>query len=317
MDLVTFLILTYNSEKWIEECINSVLNQTYINLQVLIIDDGSSDSTVARIHQIFDNRIELFCKEHSGISKSLNFAMSKIKADFVARIDSDDLCDKERIIKQMKFMNENPEYGIIGSNFILVDEKGKQIDKIRNPRSNDDIVDQLPRRCCVWNGSLLMRNIILKKLNRFNENLIAGEDWDFFLRAIGLTKFYNIQEFLSTKRIHSASISETDIAKQTTKKILLNYNNTIIKNSEVKTEIAKSYFNIGYYYYYESDFINAYKYFREALHKGGMNFQFIRYSFSAKYLKSCINFYRKYRLYKLFDWIRYFDNANKFMRNKF
>jgi tetratricopeptide (TPR) repeat protein len=220
-------------------------------------------------------------------------------------------------LRQIKFIQENKEYGIVGSNFFIIDETGSQIDRIRNPRKHTDIVEQLPRRCCIWDGSILFRKAIINKLGGFNESLIAGEDWDFFLRAIGMAKFYNIQEFLSTKRIHSASISETDIAKQTTKKILLNYNNTIIKNSEVRTEIAKSYFNIGYYYYYESDFINAYKYFREALHKGGMNFQYVRYSFSAKYLKSCINFYRRYRLYKLFDWIRYFDNTNKFMRNKF
>ena len=88
MKLVTFLITTYNSERWIEECLHSVLKQTHTNLQVLIVDDGSNDNTINVIKKIDDNRIELFCKEHSGISKSLNFAMSKINGEFVARIDS-------------------------------------------------------------------------------------------------------------------------------------------------------------------------------------------------------------------------------------
>lgn len=317
MDLITFLITTYNSERWIEECLNSVLNQTYKNLQVLIIDDGSSDSTINRIKQMDDERIELFCKEHSGISKSLNFVVSKIKGEYVARIDSDDVCDEERITKQMRFLSENVEYGIVGTNFILIDENGIQIDKIRNPESNNDIVDQLPRRCCVWNGSILVKKEILKKLNGYNEMLTTGEDWDFFLRAIGLTKFYNIQEFLSTKRIHPFSISETDAAKQATKDILFNYNNSIIENSKLNKEIAKSYFNIGYYYYYESDFVDAKRYFSKALEKVGLNLQFLRYFISAKYLNSHIRFYRKHKIYKLFDWIRYFNKGNKFVRNKF
>ena len=91
MELVTFLILTYNSERWIDECLDSVVNQTYKNLQILIIDDGSTDSTVSRINKFSDNRIELYSKEHTGISNSLNFALNKIRGEYVARIDSDDL----------------------------------------------------------------------------------------------------------------------------------------------------------------------------------------------------------------------------------
>jgi glycosyltransferase involved in cell wall biosynthesis len=317
MDLVTFLITTYNSERWIEECLNSVLNQTYKNLQILIIDDGSEDNTIDRIKKISDDRIELICKKHSGISKSLNSAIDKIKGEFVARLDSDDLCSLERISKQLKFLNDNKLYGIVGTNFILVNESGKLIDKIRNPEKNVDIIDQLPRRCCIWNGSVLMRREIIDRLNGYDERLTTGEDWGFFLRAIGLTKFYNIQEFLSTKRTHSSSISETRSALNATKEILINYNNSLIENSKIKKSIAKAYFNIGYYYYYENNFDIANQYFKQAIEKGGLNLQYLRYRIFSKYFNAFIKFYRKYRLYKLFDWLRHFDNANKYLRSKF
>lgn len=317
MELVTFLITTYNSEEWINQCLNSVINQTYKNLQILIIDDGSTDQTVKLIKDIKDDRIELYCKTHSGISKSLNFSINKIKGKFVARLGADDYCDKERISEQIKFISEINSYGIVGANFILVDIDGKQINKIRNPKNHDDIIEQLPRRCCVWDGSVLMKTDLIHYLNGFDEKWIAGEDWDFYLRAIGLTKFYNIQEFLSYKRVNPSSISETNSAKQATQDILFNYNNSIIKNSKQKKQIAKSYFNLSYYFYYESDFEKASNYLNKAMKEGAVNFQFLRYFIFSKYLNSFVKFFRKYKLYRLLDWIRYFDKTNKFMRNKF
>jgi len=317
MELVTFLITTYNSEQWINECLNSIFNQTYKNLQVLIIDDGSEDSTVDQIKQIPDKRIELFSKEHSGISKSLNFALDKIKGDFVARLGSDDFCDKDRISKQLKFLKENMFYKIIGSNFILIDEAGEQIDKIKNPENHNDIIEQLPRRCCIWDGSVLMRKDLINHLNGYNEQRVFGEDWDFFLRAIGSTKFYNIQEFLSTKRIHLASISFSDSAFKETEDILLSYNNSVIKDSYDEKKTGNAYFNIGYYYYYENKFKQSSYYFKKSLNQYLFNLQNIRYYVSSKFLSSIIVFFRKYQLYKVFNPIRRLDKGNKYFRNKF
>lgn len=316
MPLVTFLTIAYNAEKWIETALQSIINQTYTNLQILIIDDGSEDKTVERISTFGDSRIELHKKNHSGISSSFNFALNRIKGDFVGRLDADDYCDQERIKKQLKFLLENPSYGIVGSNFLLVSESDKQIDKIRNPEKHKDIVEQLPRRCCIWNGSIIMRRKIINQLQGYNEKLAVADDWDFFLRAIGLTKFHNIQEFLTTKRFHPASISFSEIAKKETEEILLSFNNSLIQNSKDEKEIGKAYFNIGYHFYYKSDFDNSNNYFSEALSRG-FNLQYYRYFIFSKYLKGLIRISRKYKIYKMFNWLRYLDNSNKYLRRKF
>ena len=317
MELVTFLITTYNSEKWIDQCIESVINQTHKNLQILIIDDGSEDSTIDHIKKISDSRIELFCKVHSGISKSLNYSLDKIKGEYVARIDSDDYCEPNRISKQLKFLKENESYGIIGSNFILVDETGRQLEKIKNPERHNDIVDQLPRRCCVWNGSVLMRKNLIKKLKGYNESKQTGEDWDFFLRSIGVAKFHNIQEYLSIKRIHPASISFTKQAIKETEDILLSFNNSVIENNNDKEKKGNAYFNIGYHYYYKNDFGKATEYFSKAAAIGGLSLQTFRYYFICRFFKKFIKFYRKYKLFKMLDWMRYLDKSNKYLRNKY
>ena len=317
MELVTVLITCYNSEKWINECLYSLINQKYTNLQILIIDDGSDDRSVDLIKRCTDKRIELHCKEHSGISKSLNFAIDKIKGNYIARIDADDLCNPERIEKQMQFLNNNIFYGIVGSNFILIDENGREIQKVNNPENDVRIKDQLLRRCCVWNGSILMKKEILLSVKGYDENRISAEDWDLFIRLIGKTKFYNIQDYLSSKRFHKDNISLLPTAAKESESVLLKYNNELIQASDSDGERARGNFNIGYYFYYESKFEIANEYFSKAIKLSSFKFQIIRYFIISKYFYLLVRFSRKYRLYKVLDWLRLIDKNNKYLRNKF
>lgn len=317
MELVTILITCYNSEKWINECLYSIINQTHENLQILIIDDGSDDRSVDLIKRSADKRIELYCKEHSGISKSLNFAIDKIKGNYIARIDADDLCNPDRIEKQMGFLNNNASYGIVGSNFILIDEKSRKIQKVNNPEKNVWIKEQLLRRCCVWNGSILMKKEILLNAKGYDENRIAAEDWDLFIRLINKTNFHNIQEYLSYKRLHKDNISLTSTAAKESESVLLNYNNELIQSSDADGERARGNFNIGYYFYYENKFEIANEYFSKAINLSAFKFQIFRYFILCKYFYRMVRFYRKYRLYKALDWLRLIDKNNKYLRSKF
>jgi len=316
MDLVTFLITTYNSGQWINECLNSILNQTYKNLQVLIIDDGSEDNTVDRIKQMSDKRIELYFKEHSGISKSLNFALDKIKGTYIARLGADDICTNIRIEKQLDFLKRNNSYGIVGSNFILVDAGGKEIFKVKLPQKDEWIRDQMHRRCCVWDGSILLRKEILTLANGYDENRNSSEDWEFYLRVLNKTKLYNIQEYLSYKRIHTSNISLTPDAVKESEKVLLKYNNELIENYSIPVQRAKGFFNIGYFYYYQNEIEKAQKYFSKAFELNKRNLSIVKYHLFSKYLKKLILFIRKHKIYKLYDWLRNFDRQNIFIKSR-
>ena len=161
-----------------------------------------------------------------------------------------------------------------------------------------------------------MNTKIIKELKGFDERRKSGEDWDFFLRAIDLTKFYNIQEYLTSKRFHPASISFSNQAEKETEDILLSYNKSIIEKSNDRKKISKAYFNIGHYYYYRSEYKIASGNFKTALIKNSFNFQFIRYFIFCKYLKGFIRISRKYKLYKLLNWLRYLDKRNKYLSSK-
>lgn len=315
--LVTVLITTYNSEHWVKIAISSVIEQTYDNLQILIIDDGSTDNTVKAINSFDDERIDLHLKVHSGIAGSTNFALDKIKGEFVARMDSDDYMVKYRIDKQLRFITNNRNYGIIGTNFILVDEKNKQLQKIQYPENHNSIINILPRKCCIAHSSVFMKTDILFELNGYDENRTIGEDWDFFLRCIGKTKFYNIQEHLTYVRLHRSNISLISSAGSETEDILLNYNLRIIQNSNNKIEIAKAHFNIGYHYYYSDRFDDASEKFKDALDLNKTNLSFWRYYLATKYFSSVIKFMRKKKLFRFYNWLRHLDKGSVFIRGRF
>jgi len=213
----------------------------------------------------------------------------------------------------MEFITQNPEYGIVGSNYYLVDSKNNLVKKIRNPEKDEWIKNLMQRRCCVWDGSAIFDSNIFK--NGFNDTLVVGEDWDFFLRVLDMTRFYNISNFLTYKRIHSQNVTNSSFAQLESKKIALNYNKSLISVSRDRNKIAQSYFNIGAIYYYDNDFKTAETYFNSALKCTSNSLQFYRYYIFTKYLPWLVKFIRKRKYYKYFAFLKIIDRRNRFFIN--
>ncbi len=129
MKPVTFLMPVYNCEKFIAQAIQSLLQQTYQNFDILIINDGSTDNTLTIIEQFqkIDPRIKFISRENRGLIASLNEALELIKTPYIARMDGDDLCHPQRLELQMQFMESHPEIGICGTNMKLFDKVNKEI----------------------------------------------------------------------------------------------------------------------------------------------------------------------------------------------
>ncbi|MCJ7648634.1 MAG: glycosyltransferase [Candidatus Lokiarchaeota archaeon] len=317
MDLVTFLITTFNSGIWLRRCISSILDQTYSNLQVIIIDDGSTDETELIISEFKDNRIEYYFKSHSGIPNSLNFGLTKINGKYIARIGADDFAESNRIQTQMDFLRNHPEYGIVGSNFILVDKNEEEILKVKYPEFHSDIIDQLPRKYCVWDGSALIRKELLIGVGGYSEERTTAEDLDLLLRMIGKAKFYNIQQYLTFKRVHTNNISNTKIASIDNDDVLINFNKRLLVGATDKKVVADCNFNMGYCYYYSENIKKSRIYFANAFRLFPLNLMFIKYYLAAKYFAPLILFLRKTRIIKFFTFFQYLDKNNKFFRNNF
>ena len=125
-DLVSIIMPSYNTGKFIKETINSVLNQTYNNWELIIVDDCSTDDTEEIVNAIKDNRIKFLKNStNSGAAISRNKAIKEAKGKWIAFLDSDDLWKKEKLEKQIRFMEEN-HYDFSYTNYTEIDEEGNE-----------------------------------------------------------------------------------------------------------------------------------------------------------------------------------------------
>ena len=121
---ITVLMPAYNAEKYIGEAIASVLNQTFTDFELLIINDGSTDTTKQIIDSFTDSRIRLINQTNQGIAAALNIGLLNAKADLIARFDADDICMPERLMIQYNFLSDHPDYIIVGADADFIDMNG-------------------------------------------------------------------------------------------------------------------------------------------------------------------------------------------------
>ena len=133
---VSVLMTVLNAENFLTKSINSILIQSYRNLELIIVDDYSIDNSKKLITKIKDKRIKkYFLKKHVGRTKALNFGLSKCKGKYIAILDADDIANKDRLKKQINFLQKSKNYQIVGSNVILIDKRGNKIKKFYIPNN--------------------------------------------------------------------------------------------------------------------------------------------------------------------------------------
>jgi glycosyltransferase involved in cell wall biosynthesis len=195
--LVTSIIPAFNREEYIAEAIESVLNQTYRNIEIIVIDDGSTDNT-SRILSSYNGKIKYFRQPNSGASAARNSGISKAAGDFISFLDSDDLWEKNKISLQMECFENNPGIDICLCNTKIFSEK-----KITN--FDQKYIIATPYHLC----SILIKKEVLKRVGYFKTNLKSGEDTDFFLRIkeMGIP-LKILQDKLVNIRIHANNLTK-------------------------------------------------------------------------------------------------------------
>jgi len=210
--LVSVLVTVYNRENFLGEAIESIINQTYKNIEIIIVNDGSTDRTeeIIRSYMKKDERIILLNNnENIGIPKSENKALAVARGKYIARLDSDDIALPERIQTQVEFMESHPEIGVLGSNAFLIDEVGKVQGQTHLFERHELIHwTMLIRGCPMVHPSVMFRRKIDNEPVFYNENYCAADDWELWSRLINKTKFQNLRLPLVYYRDHKGNISK-------------------------------------------------------------------------------------------------------------
>lgn len=212
--LVSVLMTAYNAEPFIEKALLSIINQTYQNLEIIVVDDGSTDNTEKILTRLkkTDRRLKIFrLKQNLGPSLASNFGLTKTRGKFVARMDADDISLPDRIEKQIKFLLRNADIAIVGGQCILIDENGEVIGKKNFPTNHQEIYDALfsinpiQHPSCMINTGLLPR----KALYYHNHSLLA-HDLELVFKIAQYGKLANLPNIILYYRQHHNSLSLRD-----------------------------------------------------------------------------------------------------------
>lgn len=195
--LVSVLIPTYNVEKFIDQAIYSIINQTYKNLEIIIVDDSSKDSTYQKLEKLQkkDKRIRLFKNEKNlKICKTLNRAFNYSRGQYIVRMDGDDICELDRIEKQVKYLEENKEIHLVGMSVKGIDEENREISKNKYCK-NFNILKQMLKYGTPVLHIWAARREVYENLHGYRE-IPYVEDYDFLLRMLTSGyKFTNLEDY--------------------------------------------------------------------------------------------------------------------------
>ncbi len=183
MPLISVIIPVYNGEKTIHETIKSVLNQTFSNFELIIVNDGSQDSTLEVISTIQDPRIKVYSYSNAGLAATRNRGISLAKGEYISFIDADDLWTVDKLESQLKALQENPKAAVAYSWTEHIDESSQLFRSGPQQTFNGDVYARLLLEDFIGNGSNpLIRAQAFDEVGNFDESLFAVEDWDMWLR---------------------------------------------------------------------------------------------------------------------------------------
>ena len=208
---VTVLMSVHNGGRWLRAAIESVLAQTLRNFEFIILDDDSTDDSVAQIESFEDTRIRLIrLPENIGLTRSLNCGLHAARGEIIARQDSDDLSAPERLAEQFDFLDRHPEVAVVGAQARLIDGEGRS-------RGNRDLPTEaaavrwlsLLENPVIHTATAFRTRIIREELGGYDESFPCCQDYDLWTRVMERHEVRNLGERLVQVREHGGSISAT------------------------------------------------------------------------------------------------------------
>lgn len=195
---------TYNAERHIGEAIESILNQSIKDWELIIVDDGSTDSTERIIGNYQDQRIRFEHRARCGRARALNEAVSLARGDWVANLDADDVSLPHRLELEVDFLEKNRDYGLVGTaKPIVIDGHGKIVDVQTRPRDDLELRNALKKYNPFFHSAVMFSKEAWRLVGGYNESIPCLIDYEFWIRIASRYKVVNLEGPMSKKREHS------------------------------------------------------------------------------------------------------------------
>lgn len=207
--LISVIIPVYNGNGYLPAAIDSILSQTYHNLEVIAIDDGSTDNSyeILQKYAKIDSRISIYRNQKNlNIAHTLNWGIKLAKGQFIARMDADDISLPHRLQKQLHFLLKNPQVVIVGGQVKTIDVAGKALGRKLFPKTDKQIREALYTSNPIQHPTALInRFLIPKNFSWYDPSLPPAEDYDLFFRLAKYGQFHNLPCFVLKYRQYLGS----------------------------------------------------------------------------------------------------------------
>lgn len=240
---VSIIMAAYNAMDYIQQSIQSVVDQTYQNWELIICDDASMDGTWDYLAALADSRIQLIRnKENMGASRSRNECLAAASGDFIAVLDADDIWGPEKLKAQISNFSKDPELGIIGTNVIEIDVDGNVVGQRLYPSSHCEIMDLGLWKCPMLHSSIMFKRSIL--IDGYQHRYELAEDWEMIMNIVLSSKATVLQKALVHYRMHEHNLTHTLNSQQRASAFLLVQKfEPIASFSANELEVFKFFFN--------------------------------------------------------------------------
>jgi glycosyltransferase involved in cell wall biosynthesis len=206
--LISVLMPAYNVSRYIGKAIDSILEQSFKEFELIIIDDGSTDSTAQVIRSYTDPRIVLIQQPNSGIAGALNIGLKWAKAEYIARFDADDICYPERLGFQFEFMRNNPDCVVLGSGVDYVDAEENFVFSHTPLGYTEEEIKTLDYSNCPFiHSSVIFRKAAIIEAGGYNKHAHSFEDHFLWLHIKNRGKFCNLNKSLVKVRLNPESVT--------------------------------------------------------------------------------------------------------------
>ncbi len=264
--LVTILMPAYNAAAYIGEAIESVLQQSFTDFELLVVDDGSTDDTSEQVLQFRDPRIVRVQTTHGGVAKALNAGLQKAKGKYIARMDADDSCMPNRIEKQLQFLESHPDHIIVGSDAQYMLETGEFLFDFHCAAYTDETIRPgLQQVCPFIHSSVMYRKEAVLLAGAYPEHAHNFEDHLLWIRLSRQGKMANLPEPLMRIRFNTASVTVDEkwrgkyfrrLKKEILQKETIRYEEGEILHSIIAAQNLHSFKQGAYYALCAKKFLN-------------------------------------------------------------
>jgi len=219
--LLSIIMPVFDSSLYLGAAIESMLNQTFSDFEIIVLDDCSQDDSfqIAQAYAQMDSRIRTYRNiRNMQLASTLNRAAKLSRGAYLARMDSDDLSLPRRLERQIALLENNPSIAIVGCNIVIIDASGKKVGLRRYYHQDTEIRKKIFFFSPFCHPAIMMRKSMLLACGGYNEQYIPAEDYELYFRIGKIGHFANINEYLFQYRINPNSISQTqtlNMEKQT------------------------------------------------------------------------------------------------------